>query len=253
MQTVNDVSSLAGQDSPVSECGTSMLEELHPQAVPFENFSQNEKPLSVVFFSHSAELSGAERSLLSLVGDLVGYRHATCTVILPRHGPLERLLRDVGVSVVIMPFNWWCGSDGTAPEALASTLSADVPAFFCDIVPYVKNIDPDVIVTQTMVIPWGAAAAAVLGKPHIWSVCEYGELDHGLHFVERFEKIVADIENGSDFVFVACHDVKTVLFPNLPIERCDVLYRHIEIGAPDEAASSHDGAGKPMRSRRWRA
>jgi len=239
VQTVNEISSLTGQDSPVSECDTSMLEQL-PQAVPFENISQNEKPLSVVFFSHSAYLNGAERSLLGLVEDLVGHRGAICTVILPQHGPLERPLRDVGASVAIMPFNWWGSSDGATQEVLANALTADIPAFFCDIVPFVKKLHPDLIVTQTIVIPWGAAAAAALGKPHIWSVCEYGELDHGLHFVEPFDKIVADIETSSDFVFVNSHDVKKTLFPNLPSERCEVLYRHIEIGSAGEAASAGD-------------
>ena len=126
----------------------------------------------------------------------------TCTIILPRHGPLERLLRDAGATVAVLPFSWWCSSDGTTQEALTSALSADVPAFFCDVLPFVKSIDPDVIVTQTIVIPWGAAAAAALSKPHIWSVCEYGELDHGLQFVEPVEKIAADIQTGSDFVFL---------------------------------------------------
>jgi O-antigen biosynthesis protein len=240
MQTVNEISRLTGQNSPISEDDTSMHQEVHPEAAPFENLTPKEQPLSVVFFGHSAELNGAERSLLSLVEDLVRYRGAICTVILPQHGPLERLLCDVGAIVSIMPFNWWCSPEGATSEALASKLSADVPAFFCDIVPFVKDIDPDVIVTQTMVIPWGAAAAAALGKPHIWSVCEYGELDHGLLFVEPFEKIISDIEAGSDFVFVNSHDVKRVLFPNLPSERCDVLYRHVEIGSVGEAASAGD-------------
>jgi O-antigen biosynthesis protein len=228
MHTVNEISRATGQDSPISK------------AAPFEKLTPKEQPLNVVFFGHSAELNGAERSLLSLVEDLVRYRRAICTVILPQHGPLERLLCDVGASVSVMPFNWWCSPEGATSEALASTLSVDVPAFFCDIVPFVRNIAPDVIVTQTMVIPWGAVAAAALGKPHIWSVCEYGELDHGLHFVEPFDKIIADIEAGSEFVFVNSYDVKKILFPNLPSERCDVLYRHVEIGSAGEAASTGD-------------
>ena len=215
------------------------------ECVPFKKVPQKEKALNLVIFGHAAGLTGAERSLLSLIDDLVSHRGAICTVILPRHGPLERLLHDAGATVAVMPFSWWCGLDGTTQEALTSALSAEVPAFFCDVLPFVKSIDPDVIVTQTMVIPWGAAVAAALGKPHIWSVCEYGELDHGLHFVVPVERIADDIQAGSDFVFANSLDVRKTLFPDLPSDHCDVLYRHIEIPRLGEVARFGDRADHP--------
>jgi len=46
----------------------------------------------------------------------------------------------------------------------------------------IRLLDPDVIWSQTMVIPWGAVAAAILGKPHVWYVTEFGERDHQLQF-----------------------------------------------------------------------
>ena len=36
---------------------------------------------------------------------------------------------------------------------------------------------PDLVVTNTVVAPWGAFAAKALGIPHAWFVREYGDLD----------------------------------------------------------------------------
>ena len=87
------------------ECDASMREDSHSHVVPFGNLTQKEKALSLVFFGHGANLTGAERSLLSLVEDLVVHRGAICTVILPQHGPLEPLLRNSGATVAVMPFS----------------------------------------------------------------------------------------------------------------------------------------------------
>ena len=223
------------EETFISADGATLLENSHTQTTPGANLLQPEKALNLVFFGHSAQLAGAERSLLGLVDDLINYRGAVCTVILPEHGPLEQMLREVGANVAIMRFNWWCGSSEVTRATLTSILSTNVSGLFSDIVPFVRDINPDVIVTQTMVIPWGAAVAATLSKPHIWSVCEYGELDHGLRFVEPIDSIAADIEASSDFVFFVSNDIRNALYPDLTPEKYDVLYRHIEIGGVDNA------------------
>ena len=67
--------------------------------------------------------------------------------------------------------------------------------------PALRELDPDVIWTQTMVIPWGATIAAQMAKPHVWYVTELGELDHGFAFFEPFQSVIEDIERSSDQVF----------------------------------------------------
>ncbi len=186
------------------------------------------KGLRFAFFSHSDQLGGAERSLLSLVEDLIHYRNSTCAVILPGNGPLSELLHGIGATVVQIPLSWWCGGRGLDHKALLHSLAKSISGFF-EVLPAIEEFAPDVIVTQTMVIPWGAAAAAALRKPHIWGVCEYGELDHGLEFIAPVRKIASDILASSDFVFVNSRDVQRALFPDVGTDRCDTLIKHIEI------------------------
>jgi glycosyltransferase involved in cell wall biosynthesis len=44
----------------------------------------------------------------------------------------------------------------------------------------IREVDPDVVMTQTVVVPYGALAAAQLGKPHVWSIREFSDKDHDL-------------------------------------------------------------------------
>jgi len=61
-----------------------------------------------LFFSHSSDLGGAERSLLELIKELTNEHNSMCTVILPAHGLLEEHLHQAGAATLIGSLNWWC-------------------------------------------------------------------------------------------------------------------------------------------------
>ena len=62
---------------------------------------KKERSLSLCLFSHSAELAGAERSLLELVDSVTAKFGVICTVVLPNDGPLVQMLEDIGAATVI--------------------------------------------------------------------------------------------------------------------------------------------------------
>lgn len=57
----------------------------------------------------------------------------------------------------------------------------------------IREFEPDLVVTNTIVSPWGAIASKMEGVAHAWMVHEFGDLDHGLKFrigrPETFEDI----------------------------------------------------------------
>ena len=176
---------------------------------------KRERALSVCLFAHSAWLSGAERGLLRLVDQLVSGCGAVCTAVVPSAGPLVARLESDGVSCLISNYGWWCAGLGE-PHVSASwarQIDESVSAVVDEIAPWVREIDPDVIWTQTTVIPWGAMTAAILAKPHVWNVTEYGEKDHGLKFFWPFEWIVADIVATSATIFAVSKGIVEELFP----------------------------------------
>lgn len=180
---------------------------------------------SVLCFSHLATLGGAERSLLGLIDELVSDHWINCAVVCPHDGPLTDALRAAGAAVLIAPFPWWC-QDGAKVEVDDTWLPVGVAALLA-MLPAFRRINPDVIWTQTLTMPWGALAAQLLQRPHIWSVSEHGEKDHGLRFFHPFERIVGFIAKQSDFIFTNSSQLRADLFPALGPTRVDVLHRHI--------------------------
>jgi glycosyltransferase involved in cell wall biosynthesis len=186
--------------------------------------------LIICFFSHSAQLSGAERSLLELVAELTADHGAVCTVVLPGPGPLAEALREAGAGIVQSSYSGWCLRATERSSADTDLrLRQEAATLVESVLPQLAALDLDVIVTQTLVVPWGAAAAALLGVPHVWSVCEYGDEAHGLRFLHDFEKILRDVERSSAYVFTPSAQMVDELFGHLPDDRRGVLYRHIAV------------------------
>ncbi|MEZ5786287.1 MAG: glycosyltransferase [Xanthobacteraceae bacterium] len=177
--------------------------------------------------AHLPTLGGAERSLLELVDELVSDHWIFCAVVCPSEGALPARLRARGAAVLIAPLTWWC-EPGRHRHSDDTWLAAGLTALLA-VTPRLRAINPDIVWTQTMVIPWGALAAQILERPHVWSVCEYGERDHDLRFACPFGAVIAFIGRQSDFVFANSTQLLNALFAGLDQSRVDVLHRHIKL------------------------
>ncbi len=208
------------------------------------------RALRVCFVSHSGVLFGAERSLLELVRDLIADHGVTCMVVVPNAGPLEAQLMRLGAKCLVSRYTWWCGTKRRRSALWRGLgLSADVnkeiwgsaQSFQRSAMPAIRQFDPDVIWTQTMVVPWGAMAAAQLRKPHVWYVTEYGERDHGFKFdFAPLSVIASDILASSDLVYTCSKSVAETLFSQASSDHVRTLYCHIA-PAPEPVASPDCG------------
>jgi FkbM family methyltransferase len=184
------------------------------------------KALSVLFVSHSSVIGGAERSLLELVDELTADHWVLTTVLCPDDGPLPKALRQGGASVCTASYRWWCALN-EVPNAKA-VIGEGVRSIL-RLLPVLRSVDPDVVWTQSMVIPWGVIVALLLGKRHVWSICEYGEKDHHFRFVFPFQDVVRFVERSSDFIFTGSPSLLGELLPELHPDRADYLFRHIRV------------------------
>jgi len=64
----------------------------------------------------------------------------------------------------------------------------------------IRDLDVHLVITNTILNPWGAVAAGLEGVPHVWLPREYGDLDHGLSFQYGREVTWTDIGRMSDLV-----------------------------------------------------
>jgi FkbM family methyltransferase len=194
---------------------------------------RKEAALNLCLFSHSSQLGGAERTLLELVKQLVADHGAVCSVVLSGPGPLGEALEKAGVACLSADYGWWgvLPPEVPGPDAVWR-LKPQLQFLLRDVLPAVSEIDPDFLWTQTLVIPWGAVTAALLGKPHVWSVREYGELDHGIRFFAPFSQVVEDILACSALVYTCGKAVGETLFPQADAGHWRVLYPHIRVPEP---------------------
>lgn len=149
--------------------------------------------LSVCFFSHSSELAGAERVLLELIDDLIVDHDAVCSVALPSWGPLAAALAKIGAAPIIAPYSPWCDPTHLTEAQKSRLMAKSRKAIMTLADQDIRLADPDIIWSQTMVIPWGAMMAANLKRPHVWYVTEFGERDHGLVFFTPLVELVQEI------------------------------------------------------------
>ena len=147
--------------------------------------------MKVAFFTHYPELYGANRSLLNLIDGLTPLG-VQSFVIVPEEGEILSALRERAIPFVITPHHWWL-SDVTLQEGLRckivryitwrrasfSRLTANL-RILPQVVRQLKDWDIDIIYANSSVIPLGALAAFLMGKPHVWHLREFGYLDYNL-------------------------------------------------------------------------
>lgn len=187
------------------------------------------KSLSVCFFSHSAQLFGAEKCLLDLTTDLIRDYGVNCTVILPEEGPLRQKLDQVGASTVVADYSWWCDLNLVSNGDVNLRLCKSFMRVALSIRQKLEKMNPDVIFTNTLTIPWGAIIALILDKPHLWFIHEFGELDHNFGFFLPFEKVLNIIRGSSNLVLNSSNAVKKAHFRDPSEKNVLTVYQHIDI------------------------
>jgi FkbM family methyltransferase len=196
------------------------------------------KVLSAAFISHSSSLNGAERSLHDLVQSLVADHDIVANVILPNTGPLGALFIEAGAGCIELKSLTAWASTSSSGEDLDQYFATGIETFLGSLLPALSRFNPDVIFTQTTVSPWGAAAAALLRLPHVWSVCEFGAADHGLNYSGGQQAMTDSVKDGSSFILTNSNAVRTALFPGLSDDHIKTVYRHVSI--PDKALDAAD-------------
>ena len=133
--------------------------------------------MRIAFFTHYTELYGANRSLLDLIGGLAPHG-VRAHVICPHLGDLVDELGRRRIPNAVLPFEWWVSLRRTA-KGRAERAEKNAR----NLAPIVDQLDrwrTDIVYSNSSVIDIGSAAAAKLGRPHVWHVREFGAKDYDL-------------------------------------------------------------------------
>ena len=188
--------------------------------------------MNLLFVSHTAEIGGAELSLLELVRGLKdrGFR---VSVALPGVGPLEGLLQSAGASIWKLNYFWWVREKRPLFILCLVKHARSVK----DFARLLKRLTPDIVITQTLTIPAAALAARAMGIPHIWSIHEFGKKDHGFCFDIGRTNCARLINALSSKVVVNSRAVSEEFSKYIPAHKRRVTYQAVEV--PDHGLPRH--------------
>lgn len=159
------------------------------------------KKLKVLVLSHSSELGGAERSMIDLFDywDKKGLVEPHFIIRRPLRNIVKELKHRKWKYDAIHYTNWSQRAPSTSAESLFRNAKANAKAVK-EIESIIKELNPDMVMTNTIVSPWAALAAYFQNVPHVWFVREYGDIDHQHVFEMGRESTLQDIDSLSDLV-----------------------------------------------------
>lgn len=126
-------------------------------------------------------------------------------VITSWNGTYNKALTTSGITNTALDYNWWTPKD--KPEIVAGRVMKAV----VDIVGIINSFKPDVVVTNTSHIPWGALAASFTNTPHVWTLREFpinnfSYLEPKLEFIHAYSnRLIANSKELASYLRTTYH------------------------------------------------
>jgi glycosyltransferase involved in cell wall biosynthesis len=197
--------------------------------------------MRLLFVSHSADLLGAEQSLLDIATEAVANGH-TVLVSVPRAGPLVQRLIQVGAAVSICPTYSWTGRRHNRAVGLLRTSQAGLAVRHHRALQ--RRFGADWVITNTASVPSGAWAARRGGVPHAWLIRESLQTNPNLKSVISKQRIARSIARNSAVLCAISDFVESQMCALEP----RILQRHVgrlwPVRAPTSGASTPPGSSK---------
>lgn len=154
--------------------------------------------MRVAFLTHTTALYGANRSLLNLIDGLLE-KGVKIFVVAPAEGSITEELKKKSVPFVIIPIKWWVSEwwekfwkisinpykhlrnyyrwrRDTIRRLIINLKSKSI------LKKQLLEWNIDIVYTNSSVLPSGAWAAKAIGRPHVWHLREFNDLDFGFRF-----------------------------------------------------------------------
>lgn len=193
--------------------------------------------MRILLLSHSALITGgAEQCLLEYVDILIKNGH-TCKVIVPAGGDMVKALKRKDIQFEVVGYSWAIEPPEKAinHDILISNGHGIARIYTC-----AERFRPDVIITNTAVIPWGLYVGKALGIPNVLLIHEIlNDKDPSLKMVPSYEEYMEIINNNADSVIFNSEFVKSeymevltkpliaekILYPLPPLDK-QAIERH---------------------------
>lgn len=144
---------------------------------------KGEREMKMLLVSHCTDLSGANKSFLSII-ELLRRDNEITVLINSENGQLIEMLDKLGVEHIYCKYDWWFAHP-------RNNMAKKIYRYLLDSVHYhnsrissdtwrkLRSKKFDIVYTNTSTIDIGAKIADHLNIPHIWHIREFGREDFG--------------------------------------------------------------------------
>lgn len=156
----------------------------------------------ILVIAHEAYLNGATHSLLTLLIDL--NNEYEFLVIIPETGVIENILRDnkINYRVLNLPRCAYFGYKNIRNHIYKIREYRRLKKYYVEkLMLLINDFEVDVIYTNTSVLSIGYDLSKKIGKPHIWHIREYGDLDFNLTYLPFKAIVIKKIKNSLISIF----------------------------------------------------
>jgi glycosyltransferase involved in cell wall biosynthesis len=182
--------------------------------------------MKIVYISHGSTLEGAERCFVETVKGL-SKKGVEVHVIVPMQGEIVTALEGMTASISVNPLPRWIEEFHDSRNPLIrwhQYLKA-----ILGLRRLLIQICPDLVITNTIVMPCGAFAAKLLRIPHIWYIHEFLEEDHGWRFEFGRKLSLWFIDKFSKSIIVNSQAVFKRFSQDISSDKLFVIYQSVEI------------------------
>lgn len=182
------------------------------------------KKIKIVALSHSPSVGGAELALNSLMGSTKGLIDWTLVVI--GKAEIDSSVVSNASKVYRLDLPWWCHEAHDEPPKI-NTQHANKQLHKLTKIAQ----EADLLLTNTITVPWLGFISAKVGKPHIWYIHEYGDSDHNLNFILGYKKSLEYISLLSSRVLTISTAVSKHLQQVVPSDQIDIIHQSVNLSS----------------------
>ena len=146
------------------------------------------------------------------------------TVVIPTDKLIDNTVKNEDAAYRYIPLPWWCFEKHGEP---AKVVKKELLDNYTELVELAKQ--HDILLTNTLTIPWLGFVANEIKKPHIWYVHEFGNIDHNLQFIVGYDKSLKTINNLSSRVLTISDAVVEHISQSISKKKIDIIHQAINL------------------------
>jgi glycosyltransferase involved in cell wall biosynthesis len=162
-----------------------------------------------------------------------------CHVVLPAGQEVAPPWRALDIAYTMIPLSWWMSGTRSASFRSYASFLYRLPKAHRAFKRLFEEFQPDLVVTNSLVIPSGAIAARAAKIKHIWFIHEFGDRDHVFHYDLGWSLSLRIIDRLSEKVIVNSKAVEAYFSGAIPADKLRLVYYAVE--TPNVARAARGG------------